>query len=145
MILMMLLESLSIKLQNPNINKTNSSYHEEYMAMFNVVRFGSTKEVTDHIMYQREVIASLQGQLQNKLMPKVLPSNWISINEKLPEKNTYVLMAATSGYVGATFYTEPKTRKIDCKLSAWFEHANTYGYEVTHWMPLPKAPTQESE
>lgn len=134
-----------MKLQKPSSDLANASYREKYDYMFNIVRFGSTKEVTDHIMYQREVIASLQGQLQNKLMPKVLPSNWISINEKLPEKNTYVLMAATSGYVGATFYTEPKTRNIDCKLSAWFEHANTYGYEVTHWMPLPKAPAQESE
>ena len=134
-----------MKLQKPNINLTPPGYHKQYMTMFDLVRFSTTKEVVDHIMYQREVIASLQGQIQNKVMPKVLPSKWISINEKLPEKNTYVLMAATSGYVGTTFYTQPKERRIDCKTSAWFEHANDFHYEVTHWMPLPKAPEQESE
>lgn len=143
MILMTHLVSLNMKLQKPNINKTNS--HEEYMTAYDLVRFSTTKEVVDHIMYQREVIASLQGQLQNKVMPKVLPSNWISINEKLPEKNTYVLMAATSGHVCTTFYTEPTVRLLDCKISAWFEHANVFHYEVTHWMPLPKASAQESE
>lgn len=130
-----------MKLQKPNINLTSPNYHQRYMAMFNLVRFGTTKEVVDRIMYQDEIISSLQGQLQNKIMPTVISSyKWISVNEKLPEENTYVLMAASSGLVTTTFYTEPHTRRIDCKVSAFFEHANNYHYEVTHWMPLPKSP-----
>lgn len=74
-----------------------------------------------------------------------MSNQWISVKESLPEDHTYVLMAATSGLVTSTFYTPPEKRLIDCKVSAKFEHANVYGYEVTHWMPLPKAPTQEGE
>ena len=133
-------DRIFMKLQKPNINLTEPDYHAKFMRMFDLVRFGTTKEVVDHIMYQSEVISSLQGQLQNKIMPTVLKSRWISVNEKLPEENTYVLMAASSGLVTTTFYTEPHTRLIDCKMSAWFEHANEYHYEVTHWMPLPKSP-----
>lgn len=73
-----------------------------------------------------------------------MSNQWISVKESLPEDHTYVLMAATSGLVTSTFYTPPEKRLIDCKVSAKFEHANVYGYEVTHWMPLPEAP-KESE
>lgn len=117
-----------MKLQKPNINLTPPNYHQRYMVMFDLVRFGTTKEVVDHIMYQDEIIKNQSAK------------RWINVNEKLPEKNTYVLMSATSGHVCTTFYTEPTAMLIDCKISAWFEHANKFRYQVTHWQPLPKAP-----
>ena len=135
-----------MKLQKPSSDLANASYREKYDYMFNIVRFGSTKEVTDHIMYQREVIESQQATIKENINNRIVASyKWINIKEKLPEKNTYVLMAASSGLVTTTFYTEPDVYENDCKVSAWFEHANKYSYVVTHWMPLPKAPTQEGE
>jgi len=68
---------------------------------------------------------------------------WISVKDQLPEDHAYVLMAASTGLVTVTFYTPPEKRLIDDKVSAKFEHANKYGYEVTHWMPLPEAPKNE--
>jgi len=135
-----------MKLQKPSSDLANASYREKYDYMFNIVRFGSTKEVTDHIMYQREVIESQQATIKENINNRIVASyKWINIKEKLPEKNTYVLMAASSGLVTTTFYTEPDVYENDCKVSAWFEHANKYSYVVTHWTPLPKAPTQEGE
>ncbi len=146
MILMTHLVSLSMKLQKPSSALSEPSYRERYDYMFNIVRFGTTKEITDHIMFQREMIESQRAEIREHIESRIMASyKWISVKEKLPEKNTYVLMAATSGYVGTTFYTEPKIRKIDCKVSAWFEHANNYAYEVTHWMPLPKAPQEQGD
>lgn len=135
-----------MKLQKPNITSTNlSNYHERYMVMFDLVRFGTTKEVTDHIMFQREIIESQKATIAENINNLIVASyKWISVKEKLPEKNTYVLMAASSGYVTTTFYTEPTYYKTDCKVSAWFEHANNKCYVVTHWMPLPKAPERNS-
>lgn len=144
MILMTHLVSLSMKLQKPNSSLVEPKFREQYDYMFDIVRFGSTKEITDHIMFQCETIKSLQAEIMKNIQGKIVASyKWISIKEKLPEKNTYVLMAATSGLVCTTFYTEPTTRLIDCKISAWFEHANEFHYEVTHWMPLPLPPGEE--
>lgn len=130
-----------MKLQKPNINLTNANYHKQYMAMFDLVRFSTTKEVTNHIMFQQEIIESQKATIAENINNLIVASyKWINVKEKLPEKNTYVLMAASSGYVTTTFYTEPMYYKNDCKVSAWFEHANNNHYVVTHWMPLPKAP-----
>lgn len=87
-----------MKLQKPSSDLANASYREKYDYMFNIVRFGSTKEVTDHIMYQREVIASLQGQLQNKLMPMAETYAQIKRRKRLEFIDNLILTA------GAVFF-----------------------------------------
>ena len=87
-----------------------------------------------------DLVELLEELFKDEIIKNQSAKRWINVNEKLPEKNTYVLMSTTSGHVCTTFYTEPTNRLIDCKISAWFEHANKFHYEVTHWQPLPKAP-----
>ena len=55
-----------MKLQKPNINLTNANYHEKFMAMFDFVRFSTTKEVTDHIMFQKEIIESQRANIAHQ-------------------------------------------------------------------------------
>jgi len=81
---------------------------------------------------------------------------WIKIEDKRPPRDSYVLIATSTGLVTSTFYCETKgyydtscgpiTQKfIDefGKHSVRFEHAARFGYMVTHWMPLPKPPRKD--
>ena len=65
----------------------------------------------------------------------ILPQ-WISVNDRLPEENTRVLV-----WLGVKLYdcTQIDTdRMINEKWVRW-------GKDVTYWMPLPKAPKEEAE
>ena len=64
---------------------------------------------------------------------------WISVNDKLPEKNGDVLVCTEDDYVCSASYSNygKPTFLID----------SIYGGDelddVTHWMPLPDAPKVE--
>ena len=77
--------------------------------------------------------------------------NWIDVNEARPEGSCFVLVACEGGNVATTFYCEnPEyfdyaygrklSRKVHGKWSKHFDLARAYGYKITHWAPLPKAP-----
>ena len=55
-------------------------------------------------------------------------SEWISVEERLPEDSARVLVYGENGIVCATHF------KGDWWLS------NRYEGQITHWMPLPEAP-----
>lgn len=60
---------------------------------------------------------------------------WIPVSERLPEKYTYTLWCASSGYVRSDYFN-----------GEFWEDAKKLGYEVIAWMPLPKPfEPQESE
>ena len=78
-------------------------------------------------------------------------SQWISVEERLPEENCHVLVACGGGNVATTFYATDHSffnhahgyklsRKVHGKYSKHFELARQYRYKITHWMPLPPAP-----
>lgn len=54
-------------------------------------------------------------------------TKWISVSERLPEKYTYTLWCASSGYVRSDYFN-----------GEFWEDAKKLGYEVIAWMPLPK-------
>lgn len=57
---------------------------------------------------------------------------WISVDERLPPKNTMVLI-----FCGGA-------REMDwiCSTGLWYDHDYTL---VTHWMPLPEAPKMKGD
>ncbi len=58
-------------------------------------------------------------------------SKWISLDEKRPSKSGDYLVYSISGEIRNSYYTS----------SGEFALAALYGLKITHWMPLPKAPT----
>ena len=57
-------------------------------------------------------------------------SEWISVEDRLPEKNVRVLVYIKS----SRSYTRFDTDRLDDRgFVRWFN-------DVTHWMPLPEAP-----
>ena len=78
---------------------------------------------------------------------------WISVDDKLPDEDfCYVLVACEGGKIDVTFYSEDRellknygnsySRKCQGKLSGYFSLSHAYGYEITHWMPLPEPPAE---
>ena len=63
-----------------------------------------------------------------------LRGRWISVDERLPEKQGFYLTARKTGNVGKTFFYTPKYRtgKLWGGYSCWTS--------VTYWMPLPEPP-----
>ena len=83
-------------------------------------------------------------------------SEWISVEDRLPEHSCHVLVACNGGNVDATFYCEDASffdfrygnilnRKHHGKWSKHFQLARGYGYRITHWMPLPEPPTDKEQ
>lgn len=66
---------------------------------------------------------------------------WISVKDRLPERDTYVLVYSET-YLKtkiAIFYYK--------KEDVWHYDSNSYAYTeyygITHWMPLPLPPTEK--
>ena len=79
--------------------------------------------------------------------PPVSEDRWLPI-ETAP-KDEFVLLAGPSGYT--TIETVFATGRMcsDYHVGRWIDHANDdltdWGFEPTHWMPLPKAPTTQED
>lgn len=94
--------------------------------------------------------------LDAALASQAQQSQWISVEERLPEENCHLLVACEGGNVATTFYAidhsffdhahgHKLSRKVHGKYSKHFELARQYGYKITHWMPIPPAPAPEGE
>ena len=88
-------------------------------------------------MYERMIVAAPT--------PPVSEDRWQPI--ATAPKNEFVLLAGPSGYT--TIETVFATGRMcsDYHVGRWIDHANDdltdWGFEPTHWMPLPKAPTMQ--
>lgn len=64
-------------------------------------------------------------------------SEWISVNEKLPQPGRRVLLHA-GGFIGEGW----------CSGTRWLRNGRNverdYDAAVTHWMPLPEPPKEET-
>ena len=69
-------------------------------------------------------------------------SEWISVDERLPEKDDYVLVYVYVGLNDPEGQMEVKS--MDYYPEAWVGHpnkpANECHWYITHWMPLPRPP-----
>lgn len=93
----------------------------------------SSKQVTDELLGLIEKLpVTVKVQLE-----VTLESNWISVKDRLPELYMDVLVFAKGGIID-----------VDCleHIMSWGEEGFCkYGYNVTHWMPLPQMPESEDD
>lgn len=101
------------------------------------------EEYFDYLTGDGELYAcsTIQDMLEDQ--PTVNPYEWISVEDRLPERDTYVLVYSET-YVKtkfAIFYYE--------KEDVWHYDNNTYAYAeyfgITHWMSLPTPPTEKED
>lgn len=90
------------------------------------------------IVWQEEQIKNLETAIRvyrsclehnNKKVGWCKQSEWISVEERFPDKNTFVLV-----WCGNVAVCQYLTKNI------WFTGAGYVSGEITHWMPLPEAP-----
>ena len=82
-------------------------------------------------MRYKDTIADIMQQIENAepvLSSSENPNKWIPVSERLPEKYTYTLWCASSGYVRSDYFN-----------GEFWEDAKKYCYEVVAWMPLPES------
>ena len=67
---------------------------------------------------------------------------WISVEERLPERHEQVLVACKGTKHVYTVYYSDKWKLLNCGGSyETREDAERYAFmDVTHWMPFPAAP-----
>ena len=102
------------------------------------------------VMTKEELIAAAESigmRFPGASIPPVSEDRWLPI-ETAP-KDEFVLLAGPSGYT--TIETVFSTGRMcsDYHVGRWIDHANDdltdWGFEPTHWMPLPKAPTMQED
>lgn len=72
-------------------------------------------------------------------MGRSIPSRWISVEERLPEdgKNVLIFVRTMSRW----WHME-----VDWHTgNSWYNNAETNWNKITHWMPLPEPPKEESK
>lgn len=71
-----------------------------------------------------------------------MESEWIKVDDRLPEEKQGVLVCLTSQLVTVAY----RTVEMDVKLWQLFGNIEDIldltQEQVTHWMPLPKPPTE---
>ena len=106
--------SLTLKLQNP--------LTEEQLDSLLDVDFDHTNEVYFRTKHGKEVT-----------FVKKQPNNgWISVKDRLPEKNGDYLIYNTDGIVWPYWY--------DKEYKEWYDSSGYLTESVTHWMPMPEPP-----
>lgn len=63
---------------------------------------------------------------------------WISIKDKLPDSDTYVLILLSVKFATVSYYFEDSFGKW--WSDNWDIWNKEYTDDVTHWMPLPELP-----
>ena len=72
--------------------------------------------------------------------PEAAQPQWISVEDRLPERGFKVLTVNGHGYI-RIFALWKRTEREWCWINdaGHFNHCN----DITHWMPLPEAPKEE--
>ena len=81
--------------------------------------------------------------------------NWISVEDRLPDNDSHVLVYCDGGYINITFFLKDRelakdyhsgggySRKRSNKQSCHFASAHEYSYVITHWQPKPAPPKEK--
>lgn len=79
-------------------------------------------------------------------------SDWIKVEDELPENNTHVLVSCAGGNVDISFFCLNReflrgagnsySRSRLGKPSGFFQISHQYGYQITHWQPRPAPATE---
>ena len=115
----------------------------------------SDREVIDTLEYIQQLERKI-GELTEKVaLLEAAQPKWISVEERLPEPNTTVLLIAHGWesqlvYIGKLEKVESEKSWLTglvSKASEWMVYGFSYLKEpiVTHWMPLPSMPEPQKE
>jgi hypothetical protein len=72
--------------------------------------------------------------------------NWISVKDRLPEVDSYVLCWGDTSHKWGRALRKVKVRYLSPEVIEWQEYCDVkcvglqYIIDVTHWMSLPKDP-----
>ena len=122
----------------------------QYQAMLATAPTPPVSESVDPVMTKEELIAAAESigmRFPGASIPPVSEDRWLPI--ATAPKDRFVLLAGPSGYT--TIETVFATGRMcsDYHVGRWIDHANDdltdWGFEPTHWMPLPKAPTMQED
>lgn len=79
-------------------------------------------------------------------------SDWIKVEDALPDDNSHVLVSCVGGLVTVSFFSLNReflkrygngySRSRLGKNSGYFEISHQHGYQITHWQPRPAPPTE---
>lgn len=67
-------------------------------------------------------------------------NKWINVEDRMPEKNQDVLVYRGSHIGDMMFYTYIGNNEWEDEYGYW---SRTDDEGITHWMPLPKPPTEK--
>lgn len=129
-------ENSNAKTQNSNQETQNSNgdliYRDDALKPFCVAPDGTRIPEVDCDNFPVEF--SVEFIKKHLLSLPSAEAEWIPCSERLPEKYTYTLWCASSGYVRSDYFN-----------GEFWEDAKKYCYEVIAWMPLPKAYSEVEE
>ena len=77
--------------------------------------------------------------------PTVNPYEWISVKDRLPDHDDWVLVCRQTIKTGYTTIVVDKCTLTVGGDRMWFSEYSTWQQVVTHWMPLPPLPKTEED
>ena len=86
-------------------------------------------------MCQEAADALEQFQAENEKLKAEVP-RWIPVEERLPMPNENPVLAYGHSGVGVAWYSS---------TMGWMYRTGIWCVNITHWMPLPKAPKEEKK
>ena len=93
----------------------------------------------------RSVLEELQGRIRElEAEPRYLDAEWIDAREEPPRPGAMFLGYYRNGWI---LVNQVSTRKTGLPVSddyLWDLSGNKIGTDVTHWMPLPKEPKEDT-
>ena len=96
-------------------------------------------EILRKPIFPHELVDPIEAVADYLLDSGVTVQEWISVKDRLPEKDVRVLVWMNDNEEG---YTQMDTDRWNCTMEQGY-HWVRWGKNVTHWMPLPQPPKGE--
>ena len=121
-------------------------------------RWGEARTRIKELEEQAEAWEAQANYLYKKAKELETQTQWVSINDKQPNDYQEVLWFCDGGRIVTGMYygkqhceSLPPSHDMYRKSRSYFNKYGRYaepagdGYKVTHWMPLPRSPDNESK
>ena len=87
------------------------------------------------------VVGAKTKFVKEVLITDLLPSEWISVEDRLPSKGDVVMVYREAGTIPGSFYIDTGAYGFYVD-EVWGDREND-NWNVTYWMPLPEPPVQQ--
>ena len=132
------IEELELLINNPKSNNSEDMSNKQIELLEKQLAFWKhhctvlSKELTKEEEISNRY-AKMLDETEEELNEERVKSEWISVEERLPETNKKFLVCYSNGSMDIAKYI-----RVD-GFELWFEET-TFTKHITHWMPLPEAP-----